>query len=917
VSILLPLGALAALSRPPQPPLGVTGLRVEYLTDPHSLGIDAARPRLSWRITSTERNTVQAAYQLQVARSATDLAQRENLLWDSGRIASDASVFVDYAGPPLESRTSYFWRVRVWDASGRASAWSATGAWETGLLQPADWTAAWIGTAPPPGTADSLPSPSPLLRRAFRVSGAVRSARLYATSLGLYEVYLNGQRVGDLLFTPGWTSYHRRLQYQTYDVTSLLRPGDNAVGAMLGDGWYRGHLGFFGRRNLYGRRLALRLQLEIRYRDGRTERIVSDPQWKTIPGPVLASDIYGGETYDARQERPGWAAAPYDDHDWAAVAPLDPPAAALVAPESPPVRRVRALRPVAIRRAPSGETVFDFGQNFTGWARLAVRGRAGTVVTLRYAEVLDRDGNLYTANLRRARQTDRYTLKGEGEERYEPHFTFHGFRYVGATGLPAPADTGTVTGIAVSSDLAPTGSLETSDSLLNRLQQNIVWGQRSNFLDVPTDCPQRDERLGWTGDAQVFARTAAFNMDVAGFFSKWLADLAADQDPSGSLPWVIPNPLGGDSTRFAGTAGWGDATVIVPWTVYLAYGDRRLLERQYPSMRAWVEYERRRAGADLIWRPGWQFGDWLAFHSDDPSYPGATTGTDLIATAFLAHSADLLARAAAALARDSDAARYAELFRAVRAAFDREFVSAAGRVGENTQTAYALALAFDLLPDSLVPAAAERLAADVHARDVHLTTGFLGTPHLLPVLSATGHTGLAYELLTQRSYPSWLYPISRGATTMWERWDGIRPDSSFEDPGMNSFNHYAFGAVGDWMYRIIGGIDGDPRAPGYRHSRIAPQPGAGLARARASLETFYGTLTSAWQRDGQRFVLDVTVPPNTSAEVTLSETQVQRVGEGGRALNGDPGVRDVRQIGRDVVVTVGSGNYEFTVSRAP
>jgi len=917
VSILLPLGALAALSRPPQPPLGVTGLRVEYLTDPHPLGIDAAPPRLSWRITSTERNTVQAAYQLQVARSATDLAQRENLLWDSGRIASDASVFVDYAGPPLESRTSYFWRVRVWDASGRASAWSATGAWETGLLQPADWTAAWIGTAPPPGTADSLPSPSPLLRRAFRVSGTVRSARLYATSLGLYEVYLNGQRVGDLLFTPGWTSYHRRLQYQTYDVTSLLRPGDNAVGAMLGDGWYRGHLGFFGRRNLYGRRLALRLQLEIRYRDGRTERIVSDPQWKTIPGPVLASDIYGGETYDARQEHPGWAAAPYDDHDWAAVAPLDPPAAALVAPESPPVRRVRALRPVAIRRAPSGETVFDLGQNFTGWARLAVRGPAGTVVTLRYAEVLDRDGNLYTANLRRARQTDRYTLKGEGEERYEPHFTFHGFRYVGATGLPAPADTGTVTGIAVSSDLAPTGSLETSDSLLNRLQQNIVWGQRSNFLDVPTDCPQRDERLGWTGDAQVFARTAAFNMDVAGFFSKWLADLAADQDPSGSLPWVIPNPLGGDSTRFAGTAGWGDATVIVPWTVYLAYGDRRLLERQYPSMRAWVEYERRRAGADLIWRPGWQFGDWLAFHSDDPSYPGATTGTDLIATAFLAHSADLLARAAAALARDADAARYTELFRAVRAAFDREFVSAAGRVGENTQTAYALALAFDLLPDSLVPEAAERLAADIRARDVHLTTGFLGTPHLLPVLSATGHTGLAYELLTQRSYPSWLYPISRGATTMWERWDGIRPDSSFEDPGMNSFNHYAFGAVGDWMYRIIGGIDGDSRAPGYRHSRIAPQPGAGLARARASLETFYGTLTSAWQRDGQRFVLDVTVPPNTSAEVTLSETQVQRVGEGGRALNGDPGVRDVRQIGRDVVVTVGSGNYEFTVSRAP
>ncbi len=910
-------------------PPGVTGLRVEYLTDPQ--GIDAARPRLSWRITSTERNTVQAAYSLQVARSETDLARGDHLLWDSGRVTSDVSLFVDYAGPPLESRTRYVWRVRVWDASGRASAWSAIGTWETGLLQPDDWTATWIGTAPV--AADSLPAASPLFRRAFRVTGPVRSARLYVTSLGLYEVHLNGQRAGDRLFTPGWTSYHRRLQYQTYDVTSLLHPGDNAVGVMLGDGWYRGQLGFSGQRNVYGRRVALRLQLEIRYQDARAERVVSDPQWKTIPGPVLASDIYGGETYDARQEHPGWAAAPYDDHAWVAVAPLDPPAATLVASESvapldppaatlvasesPPVRRIREVRPVAVRRAPSGETVFDLGQNFSGWARLAVRGPAGTVVTLRYAEVLDRDGNLYTANLRRASQTDRYTLKGEGEERYEPHFTFHGFRYVGVTGLPAPATTGTITGIVVSSDLAATGSFETSDSLLNRLQQNIVWGQRSNFLDVPTDCPQRDERLGWTGDAQVFARTAAFNLDVAGFFSKWLADLAADQDPSGSLPWVIPNPLGGDSTRFAGTAGWSDAAVIVPWTMYLAYGDRRLLERQYTSMRAWVEYERRRAGADLIWRPGWQFGDWLAFHSDDPSYPGATTGTDLIATAFLAHSADLTARAAAALGRDADATRYAALSRAVRAAFDREFVSTAGRVGENTQTAYALALAFDLLPDSLVPTAADRLAADIRARDVHLTTGFLGTPHLLPVLAATGHVDLAYELLTQRSYPSWLYPISRGATTMWERWDGIRPDSSFEDPGMNSFNHYAFGAVGDWMYRTIGGIDADPQVPGYRRARIAPRPGGGLTSARASLETLYGTLSSAWRRDAQRFVLEVTVPPNTSAEVTLWETQVDQVREGERPLSGAPGVRDVRQRGRDVVVIVGSGNYELTVSRTP
>ena len=909
MTIVLFLTLLASAQAQGVPTVG--GLRVEYLTNP--IGIDIVQPRLSWQIASTPRNTMQAAYQIQVDTSEARLARGANLLWDSGKVASDASVFVDYGGPPAVSRTRYYWRVRVWDASGRASPWSPVAFWETGLVQPADWTARWIG--PPPTGSDSLPSPSPLLRHAFRLDDRVRSARLYVTSLGLYELYLNGQRVGDLLFTPGWTSYRRRLQYQTYDVTSLLRPGANVVGAMLGDGWYRGQLGFFGHRNLYGRRLAMRAQLEIRYESGRTERVVSDSGWKTTAGPVLASDIYGGETYDARRELSGWASAPYDDHEWAAVALLDASPAALVAAMSPPVRRVRELRPSAIRRAPSGEMLFDLGQNFTGWARLNVRGPAGTTVTLRFGEVLDRDGNLYTANLRAAAQTDRYTLSGRTREVYEPHFTFHGFRYVAVRGLPAPADSTTITGIAVSSDLAQTGSFVTSDSLLNQLQRNIVWGQRSNFLDVPTDCPQRDERLGWTGDAQVFARTAAFNMDVNGFFAKWLSDVAADQDPSGSVPWVIPNPLGGDSVRFAGTAGWSDVAVIIPWTMYLTYGDRRLLERQYPSMRAWVDYAHRRAGPDLIWRPGWQFGDWLALHSNDPSYPGATTGTDLIATAFLAHSTDLVARTASVLGRTEEANTYRARFQAIRDAFTREFVSSTCRVGENTQTAYALAIAFDLLPDSLVASAAGRLAKDVEGREHHLTTGFLGTPYLLHVLDATGHIGDAFALLTQRTYPSWLYPITRGATTMWERWDGIRPDSSFEDPGMNSFNHYAFGAVGDWMYQNIGGIDVDPAAPGYRHSRIAPRPGAGLTSASASLETVYGTLQSTWRVQGQRFTLDVTVPANTTAEVTLWDARLDQVREGGLPLTSREGVRGARQRGPDVALDVGSGRYSFAVSR--
>jgi alpha-L-rhamnosidase len=543
-----------------------------------------------------------------------------------------------------------------------------------------------------------------------------------------------------------------------------------------------------------------------------------------------------------------------------------------------------------------------------------VRGTAGTTITLRYAEVLDRTGDLYTANLRRAGQTDRYTLRGDGEERYEPHFTFHGFRYVAVAGLPAAADSTTITGIAVSSDLEQTGQFETSDSLLNRLQRNIVWGERSNFLDVPTDCPQRDERLGWTGDAQVFSRAAAFNMDVSGFFAKWLADLAADQDSSGIVPWVIPD-LFSDSVHFGGTAGWSDAAVIIPWTMYQVYGDRGLLERQYGSMRAWVDYMHRRAGSDLIWRPGWQFGDWLALHSDDPSYPGATTSTDLIATAYLAHSTDLVARAAAVLGKTEEAARYRSRFRAIRDAFDREFVSGAGRVGENTQTAYALAIAFDLLPDSIVPAAGDRLAQDVQARNVHLTTGFLGTPVLLHTLSGTGHLLLAFALLTQRTYPSWLYPITRGATTMWERWDGIRPDSSFEDPGMNSFNHYAFGAVGDWMYRKIGGINLD--SAGYKRSRIAPRVGAGLTSARASLETPYGTLATAWSLGAGQFVLDVTIPANTSATVTLWDARADGVREGARPVSVGAGIRDVQQQGGDVVLVVGSGHYHFSIARAP
>jgi alpha-L-rhamnosidase len=494
----------------------VVGLRTEYMQDP--LGIDVRKPRLFWRLQSDERGVVQSAYQVRVWRGDARAPSPRGLVWDSGRVTSADSVHREYGGPPLSSRQRYSWQVRVWDGAGTASEWSTPAHWEMGLLEPTDWEASWIEPQLPDDTGSTRPSP--LLRRELSLAGPVARARVYVTSHGLYEMELNGRRVGDLLFTPGWTSYNKRLQYQTYDVTPLLKAGANAVGVSLGDGWYRGDLAWDDRRNIYGDRLALLWQMEVTYRDGRRESLLSDGSWKASTGPTAFSSIYNGETYDARREKTGWSAAGFDDRAWAPVSVAHHSKDHLIAPAGPPVRRIHEVRPVQILRTPRGETVVDMGQNLVGWVKLNVRGEPGTTVTLRHAEVLDKQGNFYTENLRKAQQTVRYTLKGGGPETFEPHFTFQGFRYVAVEGYPGTLDTGSLTGIVIHSDMARTGELETSDKLVNQLQRNIVWGQKGNFLDVPTDCPQRDERLGWTGDAQVFARTSAFNMDVAGFFTK-------------------------------------------------------------------------------------------------------------------------------------------------------------------------------------------------------------------------------------------------------------------------------------------------------------------------------------------------------------------------------------------------------------
>ncbi len=885
----------------------VVGLRTEYKENP--LGIDALRPRLSWRLASEGRGVVQAAYEIRVARTEDDLGSGSGRVWESGKVASDVSLHHPYEGPPLESGQRLYWQVRVWDGSGTPTEWSAPARWEMGLLAPSDWSAGWIEPDLPDDPEVS--GPAPMLRREFEVAGRVQRARAYVTAHGLYEMHLNGRRVGDQLFTPGWTAYHERLQYQTYDVTSLLKEGPNAVGALLGNGWYRGDLP--RRRNVYGDDLALLAQIVITYEDGRTEVVGTDGGWKAATGPILMAEHYQGETYDARLEKPGWTTAGFDDREWSGVRLVDHGKDVLVAPAGPPVRRIEEVKPVKILQTPEGDTVVDMGQNMVGWVRLQVEGPAGTTVTLRHTEVLDKEGNFYTESLRSAKQTIRYTLKGGGPETYEPHFTFQGFRYVDVDGYPGELTPDALTGVVIHSDMAPSGGLETSNPLVNQLQHNIRWGQKGNFLDVPTDCPQRDERLGWTGDAQAFCRTAAFNFDVAAFFTRWLRDLAADQYENGSVPHVIPDVLTTPERAAAGSAGWADAAVIVPWTMYLAYGDRRLLEEQYDSMAAWVEYMRGRAGDDLVWDGDVHFGDWLAYAApprEARSYPGATTGKDLIATAFFAHSTELLQRIAQVLGRSDDEARYRDLQRDVKQAFQEEFVSVRGRVGENTQTAYVLALQFDLLPEDQRAQAAERLARDVRERK-HLTTGFLGTPYLCHVLSRFGHLDEAYMLLNREEYPSWLYPVTQGATTIWERWDGQKPDGTFQDPSMNSFNHYAYGAIGDWMYRVMAGIDTDPAAPGYKRVLIRPRPGGGFTRVKAHHDTMHGRVSSAWSLEGGRFALDVEIPPNTTATVRLPSARLADVTEGGKVLAAGNGIATAGQDGEVVVMDVGSGRYSF------
>jgi alpha-L-rhamnosidase len=883
-------------------------LVVNYLVNP--LGVNDTAPRLGWQLSPVlgRHGTAQSAYEIRVSTRPGGPAD----LWDSGRVASDASSQIPYAGARLASRQRAYWQVTVWDERGQPATSPAGAAyWEAGLLERRDWTARWIG--PPWHGAGQTAAAAPYLRRGFNLGQKPVSARLYVSALGLYEAYVNGKRVGNGHFTPGWTDYHRRVQYQDYDVTDLLAAGDNVIGAILGDGWYCGHVAYRD-REVYGDRPKLLAQLEVTLADGSHTVVSSGGDWQVAAGPILEDDLLMGESYDARQELADWQRPGQGDGRWGPAVVFPDPGIELSPVLDAPVTSHEEVPPLGGPRKAGGHRfIYDFGQNLVGVVTLRVHAPAGTTIKLRYGEMLDSSGGLYVENLRSARATDFYTCKGDpAGESWTPKFTFHGFRYAELSGLPgddAPGQ-GDLVAHVLHTDLPASGDFACSNPLINQLQHNIQWSQRANYLEVPTDCPQRDERLGWTGDAQAFIRTGAWNRDVGPFFSKWQRDIADAQAADGSEPAFIPaiEPSPGD-----GGPGWADAAIICPWTVYECYGDRTLLARHFEELRRYVDYLATQSLDGIRLHPSlgrWGgFGDWLAL--DGSGRIDGGTPKDLIATAFYVYDARLLASMARAIGQPQVAGPYEALAARVTQAFQRRFLTADGLMAGATQTGYVLALNFDLVPAQLRPRLADELVRDIRSRGNRLSTGFVGTPYLLHVLSREGRLDVAYALLLQESWPSWLYPVTQGATTIWERWDGWTRDKGFEDKGMNSFNHYAYGAVGDWLYEVVAGIDIDPSQPGYKHILLQPQPGGFLTSARGTHLSPFGQIVSDWRSGKGTFEWDVVVPPNTTASARLPIPAGARVTEDGALLESADGVSRVHADGKAVACELTSGDYHF------
>ncbi len=957
-----------------------THLRCEYLGDP--LGIEEPLPRLGWIVQSDRRVEKQSAYRILVASTLGRLALEDGDLWDSGRVESDETTHIVYGGRPLASRQQCFWKVMSWDRDGAAGPWSEPARWEMGLLSSDDWSAQWIDVrpvqvgieivaatyctldgavrrdvmasvaarlargesivasnealggdpardvlkhlvidyrcdgvllhadVPENGTAMLAQTRWPYLRKAFAAEKKVRQARLYVTALGMYEMYLNGERIGDQHLAPGWTDYRQRVNYQVYDVTDQINRGGNVLGAIVGPGWFSGRAGLFHLREFYGKTPALLAQLEITYSDGSIARIASDDSWQYHAGPLLGADLMDGDIYDARAEIDHWSATSSSEVGWKGVT-ARAESRNLEASIDQPVRVLREL-PTQVLTAPSpGAWTFDLGQNMVGVVRLKVSEPAGTVITIRHGEMLNPDGAIYTANLRGAAATDTYICKGGGEE-WQPAFTYHGFRYVEVRGLSSKPGLDAITGIVLGSDLPPTGTFECSDADLNQLQSNIVWGLRGNYVSIPTDCPQRDERMGWMADTQVFAPTATYNVDIAAFMSKWMIDVDDAQREDGAHSDVAPAMKGLNY----GTPAWADAGTIVPWTIYQMYGDTRLLERHIDSMMRWVQWCKANS-TDLIrdHARGNDYGDWLSIGADTPK--------DLIGTAYFARSTQIVAEALHVLGREDESQQYRRLFEDIRRAFIARYVDAAGHVQGETQCGYVLALRFQLLPEEVRPVAMSHLVADIEARGWRLSTGFVGVGLLLSTLEEIGRTDVAWRLLMQDAFPSWLFSVKHGATTIWERWNGWTPETGVHpDASMNSFNHYSLGSCGQWLFAGVGGIRPDPEYPGFKHFFIQPAMapptrrfGQPVTWARTSYHSIRGHISTDWVVDGVKLTLRVTVPANTTATLIMPALLSEKVLESGRPLETVDGVEVLNREADRIILGVGSGAYEFTSTR--
>jgi alpha-L-rhamnosidase len=1035
-------------------------LKCEFLVKP--LGIDELHPRLSWQLKDARRGAKQTAFEVQVSSSQEALSGGHADVWDSGKVNGDACR-IEYAGPQLQARQRYCWRVKVWDKDGAESPYSDSSWWEMGLIDHAQWKAKWIG-APyeqagasvstdgvmwiwheekttsktaarsaaegeryfrsefdiptskkiaaatmwalsdnwssimingvqggygngwqslnpqditekihtgrntiavqarnsekgPAGFAMQLAvkfedgtatlfstgeewsssedatkdwnttspkstwkkaqvlgpvgmqpwgspektiagGPASLLRKEFSTTASASRARLYVTALGSYRIHINGKRVGEDVLTPDWTDYTRRVLYQTYDVTDLLTSGSNVIAATVGDGWFASGLGWKLERFCFGGPpLRLLAQLEIQHPDGSVEVIPTDDSWKTSSSPILRSEIYAGETYDARKEQPGWMSSGFDDSKWSSVLlPETTPTLQIVGQKSQPVRVTEDVVPKSISSPSPDVYVFDMGQNMVGWARLKVSGPAGTSVRMRFAEILKPDGNIYRDNLRRAEATDTYTLKGSGEEVFEPHFTYHGFRYVEITGFPGKPTMDAIKGRVVHTDAPFSGEFSCSSELVNQIWKNTLWGEKGNLVSIPTDCPQRDERLGWMGDAQAFWLTACYNMNLSAFTEKWIQDVIEAQSEAGGFSDVSPRVI----DLSDGAPAWGDAGIIVPYTAFRQYADTRLIEKAWPAMEKWLNYIGE-SNPNFLWekRRNNDFGDWVPANSE--------TDKTLIATCYWAYDAQLMAQMAHAIGRADDEKKYNELFAKIKKAFVGRFIKADGKIANGSQTCYVLAMHMNLVPDDKKDDAIRHLVDDIKSRDNHLSTGFLGTTYLMPVLTQSGHHDTAVTLLLNDTYPSWGYMVRKGATTIWERWNGDKGD-----PSMNSYNHYCYGAVVDWMYRYLAGIDTDVSAPGFKHIIIHPHMDERLTSATGTYHSIYGEIATSWERHGKSLQLNITIPANCTATVYVPSAKQEEVTESGKSARSAEGIHPVKSSESEAVFEVSAGTYQFT-----